>query len=183
MRFKVPVFVAIGAVAFEWAAHETVMAQAPATLTAMDYIEIQQLVAKFSFALDYCTHGGKDFADLFVEGGSYAIDAGDGNPRVSNTREQLERLAGGPDCSTVKPGASEAPSGRSNVRHVSESLVIEAAPNGARGKSYAIYPANKGRFIDAETAGQVGIFIDEYVKTPSGWRFKSRVHVLTPPIG
>jgi hypothetical protein len=60
---------------------------------------------------------------------------------------------------------------------------VEAAPNGAKGKSYAVYPANKGRFLDAETAGQVGIFVDEYVKTPNGWRFKSRVHVLSPPIG
>jgi hypothetical protein len=183
MRFKTRVLMAISYGVFASAAQHAVLAQASATLTAMDYIEIQQLVAKFSFALDYCTHGGKDFADLFVEGGSYSIDAGDGNPRVSNTREQLERLAGGPDCSTVKPGASEAPAGRSNVRHVSESLVVEATATGARGKSYAVYPANKGRFINPESAGQVGIFVDEYVKTPNGWRFKSRVHVLSPPIG
>jgi hypothetical protein len=83
----------------------------------------------------------------------------------------------------VKPGPTESPAGRSDVRHLSESLVVEAAPGGARGKSYAIYPANKGRFIDAATAGQVGIFVDEYVRTSNGWRFKSRVHVLSPPIG
>jgi hypothetical protein len=182
MRFRTRILTTACSVIAISAAHDRVIAQTP-SLTAMDHIEIQQLVAKFNFALDYCTNGGKDFADLFVEGGSYSIDSGDGKPRVSNTREQLERLAGGPDCAAVKPGPTEAPAGRSNVRHLSESLVVEAAPGGARGKAYAIYPANKGRFIDPATAGQVGIFVDEYVKTPNGWRFKSRVHVLSPPIG
>lgn len=183
MRFRIRIVIAAGAVVFAAVAPQVAGAQAPAALTAMDYIEIQQLVARFSFALDYCTNGGRDFAELFADGGSYAIDAGDGKPRVFDTREQLERVAGGPDCANVKPGPTETPPGRSNVRHVSESLVVEAAPNGAKGKSYAVYPANKGRFLDAETAGQVGIFVDEYVKTPNGWRFKSRVHVLSPPIG
>jgi hypothetical protein len=183
MRLGSRIATAASAVVFAAAVHQAAMAQAPAALTAMDHIEIQQLVSKFGFALDYCTNGGRDFADLFAEDGSYAIDAGDGTPRVFNTREQLERLAGGPDCASVKPGPTETPAGRSNVRHVSENLVVEAAPNGAKGKSYAIYPANKGRFIDAESAGQVGIFVDEYVKTPNGWRFKSRVHVLSPPVG
>jgi hypothetical protein len=182
MRFDTRILVTACCVIASSAAPNVGVAQA-SSLTAMDYIEIQQLVAKFSFALDYCTNRGKDFADLFIEGGTYSIDSGDGNPRVSSTREQLERLAGGPDCATVKPGPTESPAGRSDVRHLSESLVVEAAPGGARGKSYAIYPANKGRFIDAATAGQVGIFVDEYVRTSNGWRFKSRVHVLSPPIG
>ena len=182
MRFDTRILVTACSVIVSCAAPNVGVAQA-SSLTAMDYIEIQQLVAKFSFALDYCTNRGKDFADLFIEGGTYSIDSGDGNPRVSSTREQLERLAGGPDCATVKPGPTESPAGRSDVRHLSESLVVEAAPGGARGKSYAIYPANKGRFIDAATAGQVGIFVDEYVRTSNGWRFKSRVHVLSPPIG
>ncbi len=183
MYFRTYVAITAAAIGLSAVAERPVVAQTPTPLTAMDYIEIQQLVARFSFALDYCTNGGKDFSDLFVEGGSFAIDSGEGAPRVFDTREQLERLAGGPDCSTVKPGPTEAPPGRSNVRHLSESLVVEAAPGGARGKSYAIYPANKGRFLDDATAGQVGIYVDEYVKTPSGWRFKSRVHVLSPVIG
>ncbi len=38
--------------------HHVALAKDPDKLTAMDYIEIQQLVNKLSFALDYCTHGG-----------------------------------------------------------------------------------------------------------------------------
>lgn len=152
---------------------DLVRAQA-AALTAMDYIEIQQLVNRLNFALDYCTRGGQDFADLFVEGGQFIIDQGDGKPTVRRTRDELVRLAGGPDCASRKtPPASY-------ILHLAESLVIEPAPGGARGKSYAIYPASKGRYYNAETAGQFGLYHDEYVKTPDGWRFRSRRHEVAP---
>ncbi len=137
-------------------------------LTAMDYIEIQQLVNRLNFALDYCTSGGRAFADLFVEGGQFIIDQGDGKTTVRRTRNELIALAGGPDCASRKSPPS------AYILHLAESLVIEPAADGARGKSYAIYPASKGRYLNSETAGQLGIYLDEYVKTPQGWRFKSR---------
>jgi hypothetical protein len=169
---------------FSLATRHAAVAQPVAPLTAMDYIEIQQLVAKFSFTLDYCMNRGKDFADLFIDGGWYSIDPGNGKPpTLFATRERLEQLAGGPDCETVKPGPKETPPGRSHVRHLSQSLIIEAAPGGARGKSYAIYPAKDGKYLNPQSVGQLGFFLDEYVKTPNGWRFKSRVHQLAPPIG
>lgn len=145
-------------------------------LTAMDYIEIQQLVSRLSFALDYCTNGGQDFADLFIKGGQFIIDEVNGKPLVFNSREQLITVAGGPDCK-----ANQIPP-RSYVLHLSESLVIEASPDGAHGKSYAIYPANKGKYLKEDIAGQMGIYHDEYVKTPDGWRFKLRRHETSPVI-
>lgn len=157
--------------------HHVALAKDPARLTAMDYIEIQQLVNKLSFALDYCTNGGQDFADLFIKGGQFVIDEGNGNPRVFSSREQLVAVAGGPDCK-----ANQVPP-RSYVLHLSEGLVIEASPEGARGKSYAIYPANKGKYLKEDVAGQMGIYHDEYAKTPEGWRFKSRRHETTPAVG
>jgi hypothetical protein len=33
-------------------------------------------VNRLSFALDYCTNGGRDFAELFVKGGQFIIDEG-----------------------------------------------------------------------------------------------------------
>ena len=159
------------------APRHVVLAQAVVPLTAMDYIEIQQLVNKLNFALDYCTNGGGDLADLFVAGAKFTIDQGDGKPIVLSTREQLIDLAGGPDCERIKIPP------RSYVRHLSESLVIEATPDGARGKAYAIYPANRGKYIEEQYAGQVGFNHDEYVRTPEGWRFKSRRHELNPAIG
>jgi len=150
------------------------VAQQTAVLTAMDYIEIQQLVNRLNFALDYCTNGGRAFADLFVEGGQFIIDQGDGKTTVRRTRNELIALAGGPDC------ASRTSPPSSYILHLAESLVIEPAADGARGKSYAIYPANKGRYLNPETAGQLGIYHDEYVKTPQGWRFRSRRHQVNP---
>jgi hypothetical protein len=148
--------------------------QQTTALTAMDYIEIQQLVNRLNFALDYCTSGGRAFADLFVEGGQFVIDQGDGKPTVRRTRSELIALAGGPDCASRKSPPS------SYILHLAESLVIEPAAGGARGKSYAIYPASKGRYYNTDTAGQLGIYHDEYVKTPAGWRFRSRRHEVNP---
>ncbi|HEY5569811.1 MAG TPA: nuclear transport factor 2 family protein [Gammaproteobacteria bacterium] len=153
------------------------MAQQVTTLAAMDYIEIQQLVNKLNFALDYCINGGQDFADLFIEGGQYIIDTGDGMPTVRSTREELIALASGPDCEARKTPPS------SYILHLAESLVIEATAGGARGKSYAIYPSNKGKYLSEDVAGQLGIYHDEYVRAADGWRLRSRRHEINPTIG
>ncbi len=146
------------------------------SLTADDYIAIQQLVNKLNFALDYCTNGGQDFASLFTEDGEYIIDQGDGNPSVRN-HDQLASLAGGPSCDSRRAAPS------SYILHLSESLVIEAEGDGARGLSYAIYPANHGKYLNEETAGQLGIYHDVYIKTAEGWKIKSRRHETNPVIG
>lgn len=143
----------------------------------MDYIEIQQLVNKLNFALDYCGNAGRDFADLFVDGGQFVIDRGDGMPAVRDTREELVALAGGPDCSSRETPPT------SYILHLAESLVIVPAAEGARGISYAIYPSSKGKFLNEDTAGQLGIYHDVYVKTPSGWRLRSRRHEINPAPG
>jgi SnoaL-like domain len=146
-------------------------------LTALDYIEIQQLVNRLSITLDYCTNGGKDFADLFVEGGQFIIDEGNGKPLLFDSREKLIAVAGGPDCKAIQSPP------RSYILHTSVSLVIDAMPGGARGTSYAIYPSNKGKYLKEDVAGQMGLYHDEYVKTASGWRFKLRRHETNPVIG
>jgi hypothetical protein len=153
------------------------VAQEGTPLTAMDYIEIQQLVNKLNFALDYCTDGGQDFADLFVEGGQFIIDRGDGKPTIKRTRAELIELASGPDCAARRSPPS------SYILHLAESLVIEPTAAGARGTSYAIYPANKGKYLSDDVAGQLGIYHDEYLKTPDGWRFRSRRHEVNPVAG
>ena len=158
-------------------AHHRAAAQPPVELTAMDYIEIQQLVNRLNFALDYCGNGGRDFAGLFAEDGRYVIDRGDGMPVVRSTPEELIALAGGPDCDSRRTPPS------SYILHLAESLVIEPASGGARGTSYAIYPSSAGRFFDEQTAGQLGLYHDEYVRTPEGWRVRSRRHEINPTVG
>ena len=151
--------------------------QPAVTLTAMDYVQIQQLVNRLNFALDYCGSGGRAFADLFVAGGRYVIDRGDGQPTVRDTRDALIALAGGPDCESRRTPPS------SYILHLAESLVIEATAEGARGTSYAFYPSKAGKHLNADTAGQLGFYHDEYVRTPNGWRMRTRRHELNPAIG
>jgi hypothetical protein len=152
-------------------------AKNPKPLTALDYLEIQQLVHRLSFALDYCTNGGEAFADLFVEGGQFIIDEGGGKTRTFGTRQQLITLAGGPDC------VSNQSPPRSYLAHLSDSLVIEISADGAHGTSYAIYPSRNGKYFTPDTAGQVGLYHDQYVRTPQGWRFLSRRHEVSPQTG
>ena len=152
-------------------------AQPAVALTASDYIEIQQLVNRLNFALDYCGNGGQEFAGLFVDGGRFVIDQGDGAPRVIDSRERLIELAGGPSCDSRRTPPS------AYILHLAESLVIEATAAGARGKSYAIYPSSQGRRLSDEVDGQLGIYYDEYVRTAAGWRFQSRRHVVNPVPG
>ena len=42
-------------------------------LTAQDYIDIQQLSARYAFAIDTCTNGGADYADLYTDDGEFSI--------------------------------------------------------------------------------------------------------------
>ena len=62
------------------------------TLTALDYIEIQQLNARYGFAIDNCTNNGYDYADLYTPDGTFTSGR-DGS--VYKGREQLAEAAGG----------------------------------------------------------------------------------------
>jgi hypothetical protein len=150
-----------------------VPAFAAGRLSALDYIEIQQLVNRLNIALDYCGNGGRDFAALFTSDGEYVVDDG-GKLRSFRGPEQLAGLAGGPDCAVTRT----AP--RMYLSHVAENLVIEPAGRGAHGTSYAIYPGRKGKVFQADVVGQVGLYHDEFVRTAKGWRLKLRRHEVSP---
>lgn len=148
-------------------------ALAAGKLSAMDYIEIQQLVHRLNFALDYCGNGGRDFAALFADDGQYVIDE-DGKLRTIQGAQKLAELAGGPDCAVTRTQP------RIFLSHLAENLVIEPAGKGARGVSYAIYPGRNGKVFQSDVAGQVGVYHDEFVRTAKGWRLKSRRHEMRP---
>ena len=137
-------------------------------LTSQDYIDIQQLVSKYAYAIDECTNKGYDYADLYVPDGSFSTSR---NGKVSNRFEGRERLAeaargGMPDCKGV-PWAG--------IVHMLVNHVIEPSLDGATGKVYLIAIGLDGVPGKVEAQGR---YEDVYVKTPQGWRFKSRVHVL-----
>lgn len=139
----------------------------PSVLTPQDYIDIQQLVSSYAYGLDGNTDNGATYASLFAPGGIF------GRPRTQG-RDNLAALA------------NREPRGAKYVRHFITNHVIEPSPGGAIGKEYAV-------IIDINENGEPGrIFLggrydDEYVKTPQGWKFKtrtftpSRVDVQPPP--
>src|SRR3954469_21076921 len=88
-------------------------------LTALDYIEIKQLVNRYAFAVDTGSNNGYDYADLFSADGEFMRPYAKG-------REQLAALARG------------ARLGANNTVHYIMNHVIEATPDGAIGKEYLI---------------------------------------------
>jgi hypothetical protein len=164
--------IAVGLVASVLVAGAVVRAQqrssaTTATLTPQDYIDIQQLVSSYPYGLDGNTDNGATYAGLFAPGAVF------GRPRTEG-HDNLAALA------------NTQPRGANYVRHFITNHVIEPAPGGAIGREYAVIidigeNGNPGRIALG------GRYDDEYVKTPQGWKFKtrtftpSRVDVQPPP--
>ena len=65
------------------------------TLTTQDYIDIQQLIARYAVAIDECTNNGYDYAALYADDGWFSASR-DGKPgrKWQGARILLQRLAG-----------------------------------------------------------------------------------------
>jgi len=131
----------------------------PGTLSAEDYIEIQQLVARYPYALDQNPDDGLSYANLFTPEAVFR------QPRTEG-RQNLATMA------------SRAPHGAKYTRHFLANHVIEAATDGAVGKQYLVA-------VDIGESGQPssiflgGHYEDVYAKTPEGWRFKTRTFIAS----
>jgi hypothetical protein len=147
-------------------------------LTAQDYFAISQLAARYAFAIDTCTNGGADFADLFVDDGEFSVSQewGVAGTRRIKGRVALIEAAGGDGKGGCKDPKTQMGYG---ISHIVANHVITPSPDGATGKSYLLAIGVGG---DPTTIERQGGYQDVYVKTPGGWRFKSRVHVF-PNIG
>jgi SnoaL-like domain len=166
---------------------EAKAAPAPAakgpSLTAQDYVELQQLVANYPYALDVNSDNGQSYANLFTPDGTFGCvlpDAGPGVPERCVTSSgqlapQARPRAKGHEA-LAKMVNTEEPHGPNYVRHFIFNHVIEPTAAGAKGKEYAavidIVPGQQGQ--QAHSIYLVGRYDDEYVKTPQGWRFKTR---------
>jgi len=158
-----------------WTLHSQGRTPAAPALTALDYIEIQQLVAKYPWAIDNCTNNGYDYADLYVPDGLFMNSL---SPNAWVGRERLAEAAGG-GARGCKKLTEES---NANRTHIIANLVIEPSPEGAIGRSYLIYPGVEGGHSDPQHSGHVGGYQDVYVKTLQGWRFRSRVHTFPPTV-
>jgi len=150
-------------------------------LTAQDYIDIQQLAARYAYAIDKCTNSGYDYADLYTPDGVFSIADENGVPGTARFegRDRLAEAAGGGKGGCIDP---KTVPDRYSMGHIVANHVISPTAEGATGKSYLLVvgfgdPTAKETVRQPVRAYAWGGYDDVYVKTANGWRFKSRVHV------
>jgi hypothetical protein len=133
-------------------------AEVGGTLTAKDRTDIQALWAAYTPALLGCK--AEAYADLFATPGGYFGSGPRGE--VRERQALMEMVLSYDRCHPNAPPSGEptAAAGRGGRGASRPTPVIEWAPEGA-----------KARIINSAGGGY---YDDVYVKTPKGWRFKSR---------
>jgi hypothetical protein len=139
-------------------APSSVRAQRPGqrSISALDEIEIQQLVARANYALATGRDDGDMYAALFTPDGSFDKAVG---------RDQVARFARG---------------GRKGVGSLVTNVIVEPSPEGATGKHYEV-AINFVSGAQPVALGTTGRYEDVFVKTGAGWRFKSRTFISSIP--
>ena len=143
----------------------------PMELTALDYIQIQQLVAKYAQYIDTCSNNGYDYADLFAEDGFFAPFQNRQLGRKAQGREALAKVSGG-----GPEGCTGAGWIRQGVHHIYVNHIIDPTLDGAKGQVNMLMIGLGG---DKNKIEHDGYYEDTYVKTAAGWKFKSRIHHAT----
>jgi hypothetical protein len=128
-------------------------AQTTPRLTGDDFAEIMQLYFKYPMVLD--NRDAEGYADLFTADGKFNDNVG----RAALVNFVRTRPASG-------------------LRHAPLTPMVVATPEGASGAVISL-------FVDVAqtppTIPRVIQYTDTLVKTPQGWRFKSRVTGPVPP--
>ena len=140
----------------------------PTALMALDYFEIQQLVAKYARAIDTCSNNGYDYADLFTEDGFFAPARNGQVGTKWQGRERLAEASGGGSRGCKNVGWI-----RQGVKHLYVNHIIIPTAEGASGTVDMLMIGLGG---DPNKIRHEGYYEDAYVRTPKGWRFKSRIH-------
>jgi hypothetical protein len=125
------------------------------TMTASDYIEIQQLLARYPFGLDTGQRMGQMWVDLFTKDGMFGKAQG---------QDALLKIAW-----QHRPGQGPA-----YTRNFPQSVVITPTPEGATGKALT-YVIDIGEGQGKQSTILHGDhYEDTYVRTQDGWRIKHR---------
>jgi hypothetical protein len=140
----------------------------PSTLSALDYIEIQQLVSKYARAIDTCSNNGYDYADLFTADGVFASEQNGKSVDRAQGREKLAEVSGGGSRGCKNVGWIQQ-----GVKHIYTNHIITPTRDGATG---TVDMLMIGLGNDPYRIRHEGYYEDTYVRTPQGWRFKLRVH-------
>ncbi len=129
-------------------------ASAQQTLTAQDRADIQELTAKYAKALGSCA--AEDYADVFVpETGYFASNI---RGEVVGRERLMALVRSERHCIGATAPAAAGGRGNAQPRPV-PTVAIESTVKGVTGRA---------------DLGTAGYYDDEYVKTPKGWRIKSR---------
>jgi hypothetical protein len=121
------------------------------SLTADDYLEIQQLYARYNMSID--AGDGEAYAATFTPDGVFnKITGHDG--LAAFVRNWHDNMKG------------------ANMRHWNTNLAIMGTPEGASGAVYLLLVDVSVRPPAISAAAK---YEDQLVKTSAGWRFKTRV--------
>jgi hypothetical protein len=145
------------------AQQETARPTAARGLSPQDYIEIQQLVRKYAWALDGGDNYGYVYADLFTPDGVFVGMNQGPSGRSYQGRDVLAALARTPA------------GGPTNQRHFTMNHVITPSADGAIGRAYVVM-LDVGIVGKPNAVNHGGHYEDEYQKTSAGWRFKKRTY-------
>jgi hypothetical protein len=137
-------------------------------LTALDYFEIGQLVAKYARAIDTCSNNGYDYADLFTDDGFFAPEQNGVVGTRFQGRERLAEASGGGSRGCKNVGWIQQ-----GVKHLYVNHIITPTAEGASGTVDMLMIGLGG---DPNKISHEGYYEDAYIKTAKGWRFKSRIH-------
>lgn len=122
------------------------------TLTPQDYVEIQQLYARYNWAIDAGDIEG--YVALYTPDGTFNTFTG-----ADGLRTFMKQRSGG------------------TRRHWNSNLVITPSPEGATGKVYLLLVDVGQKPPAISTAAR---YSDVLVKTSGGWRFKKRQTTSDP---
>jgi hypothetical protein len=140
-----------------------------AALSSQDYLDIQQLVGRYAYAMDSGADNGNAYADLFAADGEFVGPTGS-----TKGRQGLAELGRSGFVDGHKPA--------NGVAHFIMNHVIEPAPGGATGKAYVVLVnIGENNKPGGEFSNVGGHYEDQYVKTPAGWRFKRREFIPMKP--
>jgi SnoaL-like domain len=177
--------IALTIAVFLLAQQQRVHAKTP-SLTALDYIQIDQLANRYGQAIDTCSNNGFDYADLYTPDGEF-IDKFSpesfkkGGVVLAKGREKLAEVVGGGSFGCKRPvkgplaTPGDGPVAWNGWSHLAVNHVITPTAEGATGRVYLLMLGVKGPGSITRDGG----YEDVYVKTAAGWRIKSRTHVRT----
>jgi len=163
---------AVAAIGFAAGRFDGSAAAQTGTLTALDYQEITQLINRYAYGIDTCANNGYDYAKVFTADGAFIdrnSDAGfaAGGRVLAQGREALATLVGGGSrgCETKLVWTDWS--------HLMLNHEITPTLDGAAGRIYLVQLGMNG----PGSVERHGGYEDVYVRTPDGWRIKSRTHV------